>query len=91
GHAGDGNLHYEILVDPDDHEMVDAGEGAYEAIVERAIDLGGTATGEHGVGMGKRQFMEREHGSETVATMRSIKAALDPDGVLNPGKIFPEE
>jgi len=91
GHAGDGNLHYEILVDPDDAAMVERGEAAYAAVVEAAIDLGGTATGEHGVGLGKRQFMEREHGVESVAAMRSIKDALDPDGILNPGKIFPEE
>ncbi|QPV61482.1 FAD-binding oxidoreductase [Halosimplex litoreum] len=91
GHAGDGNLHYEILVDPDDAAMVERGEAAYAAVVEAAIDLGGTATGEHGVGLGKRQFMEREHGAESVAAMRSIKTALDPEGILNPGKIFPDE
>ncbi|WP_123537980.1 FAD-binding oxidoreductase [Halosimplex salinum] len=91
GHAGDGNLHYEILVDPDDDETVARGETVYESVVEEAIDLGGTATGEHGVGLGKRQFMEREHGAESVAAMRSIKEALDPDGILNPGKVFPEE
>ncbi|WP_135365345.1 FAD-binding oxidoreductase [Halosimplex halophilum] len=91
GHAGDGNLHYEILVDPDDEAMVERGEAAYAAVVEAAIDLGGTATGEHGVGLGKRQFMEREHGAESVAAMRSVKDALDPDGILNPGKVFPDD
>ncbi|WP_436923005.1 FAD-binding oxidoreductase [Halosimplex amylolyticum] len=91
GHAGDGNLHYEILVDPDDDEMVAAGEAVYASVVEKAIELGGTATGEHGVGLGKRQFMNREHGRDSVAVMRSIKDALDPDGILNPGKIFPDE
>ncbi|WP_436928394.1 FAD-binding oxidoreductase [Halosimplex halobium] len=91
GHAGDGNLHYEILVDPDDEAMVERGEAAYAAVVEAAIDLGGTATGEHGVGLGKRQFMEREHGAESVAAMRSVKEALDPEGILNPGKVFPDE
>jgi D-lactate dehydrogenase (cytochrome) len=90
GHAGDGNLHYEILVDPDDAEMVARGEEVYAAVVERAIDLGGTATGEHGVGLGKRQFMEREHGAGAVDAMRAVKHALDPNGILNPGKIFPE-
>jgi len=90
GHAGDGNLHYDILVDPDDEEMVAAGEDVYASVVEKAIDLGGTATGEHGVGLGKRQFMNREHGRESVAVMRSVKDALDPDGILNPGKVFPE-
>ncbi|WP_415378782.1 FAD-binding oxidoreductase [Halosimplex sp. TS25] len=91
GHAGDGNLHYEILVDPDDDEMVAAGDAVYASVVEKAIELGGTATGEHGVGLGKRQFMNREHGRDSVAVMRSIKDALDPDGILNPGKIFPDE
>jgi FAD/FMN-containing dehydrogenase len=90
GHAGDGNLHYDILVDPDDEAMVERGEAAYAAVVEAAVDLGGTATGEHGVGLGKRQFMEREHGAASVAAMRSVKDALDPEGILNPGKVFPD-
>jgi len=90
GHAGDGNLHYEILVDPDDAEMVDRAEETYAAVVEQAIDLGGTATGEHGVGLGKRQFLEREHGAGAVDAMRAVKDALDPEGILNPGKLFPE-
>ena len=90
GHAGDGNLHYEILTDPDDPEMEGAGKEVYADVVEKAIDLGGTATGEHGVGLGKREFMNKEHGAG-VGVMRSIKEALDPEGVLNPGKVFPEE
>jgi D-lactate dehydrogenase (cytochrome) len=90
GHAGDGNLHYEILTDPDDPEMEAAGKEVYADVVEKAIDLGGTATGEHGVGLGKREFMNKEHGAG-VGVMRSIKEALDPEGVLNPGKVFPEE
>ncbi|MFB6088000.1 MAG: FAD-binding oxidoreductase [Haloarculaceae archaeon] len=90
GHAGDGNLHYEILVDPDDPEMVARGEDVYAAIVERAIELGGTATGEHGVGRGKRAFLDAEHGVG-VDVMRTVKDALDPAGILNPGKIFPDE
>jgi D-lactate dehydrogenase (cytochrome) len=91
GHAGDGNLHYEILVDPDDPEAVERGEAVYAEIVEQAIELGGTATGEHGVGLGKRAFLEREHGAGAVGVMRSIKDTLDPNGTLNPGKIFPDE
>ena len=91
GHAGDGNLHYEILVDPDDPEMVNRGEAVYAAIVEQAIEMDGTATGEHGIGLGKREFLEREHGAGAVRAMRSIKDALDPNGTLNPGKIFPDE
>jgi D-lactate dehydrogenase (cytochrome) len=90
GHAGDGNLHYEVLVDLDDPEMVERGEALYAAVVERAIELGGTATGEHGVGRGKRDYLEAEHGSGTVETMAAIKDALDPDGILNPEKVLPD-
>jgi D-lactate dehydrogenase (cytochrome) len=90
GHAGDGNVHYTVLVDPDDEEMVERAEDLYRRVVEFAIDLGGTATGEHGVGLGKRKYLVVEHGEETVEVMRRIKRALDPKGTLNPGKIFPE-
>jgi hypothetical protein len=75
---------------PNDEEMVQIGEEIYDAIVERAIEYGGTATGEHGVGMGKRKFLEAEHGSAGVEMMRNVKAAFDPKDILNPGKIFPE-
>jgi len=90
GHAGDGNVHYSVLVDPDDPDEVERGEALYAEIVERAIDVGGTATGEHGIAQGKREFLESEHGAATVETMRAIKRALDPTDTLNPGKIFPE-
>jgi D-lactate dehydrogenase (cytochrome) len=86
GHAGDGNLHYFVLANYDEpHEAARARE-AYTSLVERAIDLGGTATGEHGVGIDKRKFMELEHGEATVQAMRAIKRALDPEGIMNPGK-----
>jgi D-lactate dehydrogenase (cytochrome) len=90
GHAGDGNVHYSVMVDTDDPEAVARGEEFYARVVERAIEMGGTATGEHGVGLGKRRFMEQEHGPETLEAMRAIKRALDPNDTLNPGKIFPE-
>lgn len=90
GHAGDGNVHYAALVDPDDEEMVEAAEAIYDGIVEKAIEWGGTATGEHGIGMGKRKFLELEHGEGGVEAMRAVKRALDPKDILNPGKIFPE-
>lgn len=90
GHAGDGNVHYSVLVDDSDPDAVEAGERIYGDIVERAIDLGGTSTGEHGIGLGKRAFLEREHGPAGVAAMRAIKDALDPNAILNPGKIFPD-
>ncbi len=57
-------------------------------IVARALSLGGSCSGEHGVGIGKREFPEQEHGAEALAVMRSVKQALDPRGILNPGKIF---
>ncbi|RQG99910.1 FAD-binding oxidoreductase [Natrarchaeobius oligotrophus] len=88
GHAGDGNLHYTALVDPDDPDSLERGKRAYEAVVDRAIDLGGTITGEHGIGTGKRAYLEDEHGTAAVETMRTIKRALDPAGTLNPGTIF---
>ncbi len=90
GHAGDGNVHYSVLVDPNDDAMIDTAETIYDEIVEQAIAWGGTATGEHGIGMGKRQFLELEHGPAAVEAMRAVKAAFDPLDILNPGKIFPE-
>jgi len=91
GHAGDGNIHYTVLVDTSDPDQLATGEEMYSQIVERAIEVGGTATGEHGIGQGKREYMILEHGQESVDAMRAIKTALDPNGILNPGKIFPEE
>jgi len=90
GHAGDGNLHYEILVDTDDPEAAEHGETMYAEVVRKAIELGGTATGEHGVGRGKREFLEPELGAGTVGAMRAVKDALDPQGILNPGKVLPD-
>jgi len=89
GHAGDGNIHYTVMVDPTDPDQVERAETIYSDIVQRAIDVGGTATGEHGIGLGKRQYLLAEHGQETVDAMRAVKHALDPEGILNPGKIFP--
>jgi D-lactate dehydrogenase (cytochrome) len=89
GHAGDGNVHYSVLVEDDDG-ATERGEELYGRIVERAIEHGGTATGEHGIGQGKREYLIEEHGTESVEAMRAIKRALDPNDTLNPGKIFPE-
>ena len=91
GHAGDGNVHYVVLVDYADQEMLERGREVYDDIVQTALDWGGTATGEHGIGLGKRKWLEREHGAAAVDAMRAVKDALDPNGILNPGKIFPEE
>ncbi|MFC7072169.1 FAD-binding oxidoreductase [Halovenus rubra] len=90
GHAGDGNVHYAILVNGDDKAEIERGKEVYADLVERAIAVGGTATGEHGIGRGKRQYLVEEHGEHAVETMRAVKQALDPTGTLNPGKIFPD-
>lgn len=90
GHAGDGNLHYTPVVDQDDPDMVERAHELNERVVSAALDLGGTATGEHGIGTGKRKFMDREHGP-AVDVMRTIKTALDPNGIMNPRKVLPDE
>jgi glycolate oxidase len=88
GHAGDGNLHCNVLYDrPGEKPGVDA---AVAEILRAAVDLGGTITGEHGVGLAKRDFLEYEQGRDVVALERRLKAVFDPLGILNPGKIFPE-
>jgi D-lactate dehydrogenase (cytochrome) len=87
GHVGDGNFHTVILVPPEPDGMARAMQ-LDRKIVARALALGGSCSGEHGVGLGKREFLEREHGAGALAVMRSLKAALDPNGILNPGKIF---
>jgi D-lactate dehydrogenase (cytochrome) len=87
GHVGDGNFHMLILIDPADGEEVARAKSLHARMVARAIAMEGTCTGEHGVGLGKIGFLRDELG-ETVDVMRSIKAALDPKGLMNPGKIF---
>jgi D-lactate dehydrogenase (cytochrome) len=91
GHAGDGNVHYFVMIDPEDPEMVADGETVSKRIVEHAIELGGTSTGEHGIGTGKQEYLTSEGGDAVVDAMRSIKRSLDPAGILNPGKIFPQQ
>jgi D-lactate dehydrogenase (cytochrome) len=87
GHVGDGNFHTVILVPPESDGLARAWE-LDKKIVARALALGGSCSGEHGVGIGKREFLEQEHGAETLAVMRSVKQALDPRAIMNPGKIF---
>jgi D-lactate dehydrogenase (cytochrome) len=90
GHVGDGNFHLVILVNPDDPAEIARAEAANRRLVERALALGGTCTGEHGIGCGKREFLRREHGA-AVDVMHTIKQALDPHGILNPGKVLPDD
>ncbi|WAC29514.1 FAD-binding oxidoreductase [Ancylobacter sp. SL191] len=89
GHVGDGNFHTVTLVDMDDPHDVAKAKSFISRMIERSLAMGGTATGEHGVGQGKRKYMEAEHGAETLAAMRAIKAALDPRDIMNPGKMLP--
>jgi D-lactate dehydrogenase (cytochrome) len=88
GHVGDGNFHAILLIDPTSlSEMVTA-KALAARMSKRALAMGGTITGEHGVGMGKLNYMQAEHG-EAWAVMGAIKAALDPNGLMNPGKLIP--
>lgn len=86
GHAGDGNMHPTIVLPHGDEEAAVRGRAAFDDLVLAALDLGGTITGEHGVGIVKQPFLEREVGAVSLAVQRRIKAALDPAGLLNPGK-----
>ncbi|GGD58114.1 FAD-binding oxidoreductase [Caballeronia grimmiae] len=88
GHVGDGNFHVAMLLDPAKPEELEEAERLNRRIVERALKIGGTCTGEHGVGLHKMGFMIDEHGEDGIAVMRSIKQALDPKNLMNPGKIF---
>lgn len=87
GHVGDGNFHVVLYCDPNDAQEVKQVKAVYDRMTRRAIAMGGTCTGEHGIGAGKKKYLELEHGS-AVAVMQSIKRAMDPDNILNPGKIF---
>ncbi|WP_375594061.1 FAD-linked oxidase C-terminal domain-containing protein [Algihabitans albus] len=86
GHVGDGNFHLVYLLDPDDPTQHDKAEEVNDRMIARALRMGGTCTGEHGIGYGKMQFLQAEHG-EAVALMRQVKLSLDPDNIMNPGKM----
>ena len=88
GHAGDGNLHPTYVLDRDDPDAERKIDAARDEIYRAALELGGTVTGEHGTGLAKKRWLELQRGARAVAVMRSIKQALDPDNLLNPGKVF---
>ncbi len=88
GHVGDGNFHMGYLIDPASSEERAQAEQLNHQLVARALRLGGTCTGEHGVGIHKMGFLREEAGDGAVDMMRAIKQALDPKNILNPGKIF---
>jgi D-lactate dehydrogenase (cytochrome) len=88
GHVGDGNFHMGYLIDPDSATERALAEQLNSQLVQRALKLGGTCTGEHGVGLHKMDFLLAETGAGAVDMMRTLKKALDPDNILNPGKIF---
>jgi len=87
GHVGDGNFHLTLLVDMDDRDELKRAEALSERLVERALAMDGTCTGEHGVGQGKMKYLVAEHGRAALDVMASIKRALDPHNIMNPGKI----
>ncbi len=87
GHVGDGNFHSTVFIDPADSVMFEKVLAFDKRLVKRALAMGGTCTGEHGIGMGKLKHMRNEHGDGAVELMRAIKKALDPDNIMNPGKV----
>jgi D-lactate dehydrogenase len=89
GHAGNGNIHVNLLVNPDNPEEMQRAEACLDEVFSLVLSLDGTLSGEHGVGMAKRPFVPREIDATTIAVMKSVKHALDPNNILNPGKLFP--
>ena len=89
GHVGDGNFHVLMLVNTDIQAEIDLVEGLNQRLVTRALALDGTCTGEHGIGLHKLEFMRQEFNVATLDVMRAVKAALDPQGIMNPGKVLP--
>ncbi|HEX4200867.1 MAG TPA: FAD-linked oxidase C-terminal domain-containing protein, partial [Chthoniobacterales bacterium] len=88
GHVGDGNFHVSFIIDPNNPKELAEANRLNKALVQRALAMDGTCTGEHGIGCGKIDSLIAEHG-EAVTVMRAIKQQLDPDNIMNPGKIFP--
>jgi len=90
GHVGDGNFHCGVRVAPEDADELKTVKGFVNELNDLALSLGGTVSGEHGIGIGKQAYMTREHGA-ALGYMRALKQAYDPRGILNPGKLLPPE
>ena len=90
GHVGDGNFHLAFVLDPNVPAEMHEAEELNERLVNRALAMDGTCTGEHGVGLGKQKYMRAEHG-DAIEVMRAVKAAIDPDNIMNPGKMLPPQ
>ena len=91
GHAGNGNLHVNLLYDPENAQQGKAAVTCLEEVFDLVIRLDGTLSGEHGVGLAKRDHIHRELGETAIDIMRGIKRVFDPKGILNPGKLLPPE
>ncbi len=89
GHAGNGNIHVNLLIDPEDPRQQEAAQQCLDSLFDLVLALGGTLSGEHGIGLVKRRFVDREIDAPTLALMRAIKEQFDPAGILNPGKALP--
>jgi len=90
GHAGNGNLHVNLMVNPDDADEMQRARAYHDALIEAVLGLGGSLSGEHGIGSEKRRYVARELDASTLAMMRDVKRLFDPNGVLNPGKKLPD-
>ncbi len=91
GHAGDGNVHVNVMISGTDEEERRRADEAVAEVFRKTVDLGGTISGEHGIGIAKAPFLEMEVGPLGVSVMKRLKKCFDPNGILNPGKIFLEE
>jgi D-lactate dehydrogenase len=91
GHAGNGNLHVNLMVHPDDADEMVRARACRDALIEAVLGLGGSLSGEHGIGSEKRHFVDRELDADSLAVMRDVKRLFDPNGILNPGKKLPDE
>jgi glycolate oxidase len=89
GHAGDGNLHPDLVLERGDPRAESITKAVQADLYQAALDLGGTVTGEHGIGSARREWLETQRGSDAVRFMRAIKTALDPQGLFNPGRVLP--